>query len=87
VAESQDDSLGVDGSWPLLLQQRGGFQLGYVETEGMAFETSDRYQEEVTAVGGYQNWLNQLDADPQNWLHRLDFARIEIEAMMQAVAV
>jgi hypothetical protein len=87
VAESQDDSLGVDGSWPLLLQQRGGFQLGYVETEGMEFETADRFQEEVTAVGGYQNWLNQLDADPQNWLHRLDFARIEIEAMMQAVAV
>ena len=85
VNESQDDSLGVDGSWPLLLQRQGAFKLGYVETEGMEFETADRYQAEVEAVGGYQNWLNQLDADPHKWLHRLDFARIEIEAMMAEV--
>lgn len=85
VAESKDDSLGVDGSWPLFLQGKGGFRLGYVETEGMEFETADRYQDEVTAVGGQQNWLNQLDANPQNWLLRLGFAQIEIEAMMKEV--
>jgi hypothetical protein len=83
VAESTDDSLGVDGTWPLLLQQKGTFQLGYVATEGMEFETADRHQAEITAVGGLENWLAQLDADPQKWLHRLDFAHSEIEAMMR----
>ena len=82
VNKSRDDSLGVDGSWPLLLQRQGGFKLGYAEIEGMEFETADRYQAEIAAVGGYQNWLIQLNADPQKWLHRLDLARIEIEAMM-----
>lgn len=83
VAQSRDDSLGVDGSWPLLVQRQGDLQLGYVETEGMEFETADRHPDEVTAVGGHQNWLNQLDADPRQWLHRLHFAQIEIEAMLQ----
>lgn len=83
VAESGDDSIGVDGSWPLLLKRKAGFKRGYVETEGMEFETADRYDEEIMAAGGRQTWLDQLDADPGKWLHRLEFARIEIEAMMR----
>ncbi len=42
---------------------------------------ADRYGDEITQAGGLAQWLDRLDADPRNWAHRLDMARVEIEAM------
>lgn len=77
VAESRDDSVGSDCSWPLLCRS-AGLRPGYRETEGMEFETLDRLADEVTAAGGPQGWINAFDADPRNWLARLDLARAEV---------
>jgi hypothetical protein len=79
VAESRDDSVGSDCSWPLLCRA-AGLRLGYQETEGMEFETLDRFADEVAAIGGPQGWLDAFDADPRQWLARLDLARAEIVA-------
>lgn len=81
VAGSLDDSIGTDASWPLLLQRAGGFSFGYQATEGLEFETADRYSDAITASGGREHWMNQLDEDPSSWALRLDVARIEVEAM------
>ncbi len=51
--------------------------LGYLETEGMEFETLDRYEDEVAALGGPQAWLDRFDADPRQWLGRIELARAE----------
>ncbi|HEX6385219.1 MAG TPA: hypothetical protein VF177_11160 [Anaerolineae bacterium] len=82
VAGCGDDSIGVDVSWPLYLQQSGRFSLGYRATEGLEFETADRYIDEMVAAGGRAQWLARLDADPQRWAHRLHLARLEVEAMI-----
>jgi hypothetical protein len=83
VAGSEDDTIGNDCSWPLFLQQVGNLRLHFLETEGLEFETLDRYSaEELAAVGGVDGWLARLDADPQQWAQRLDTARLEVAAMV-----
>lgn len=81
LAGCPDGEVSTDVSWPLFLEHTGGFSLGYIATEGMEFETADRYGDEITRAGGLAQWLDRLDADPRNWAHRLDLARVEIEAM------
>jgi hypothetical protein len=80
LAACPDDTVGCDCSWPLFLWQRGGFALAYHETEGLEFETLDRYPEEVAALGGPQAWLAQMDADPGQWAQRLAIAAVEAES-------
>jgi hypothetical protein len=82
LAGCPDVDVSTDVSWTLFLQNTGGFTLGYMETEGMEFETPDRYQDQVQAAGGLSQWIAQLDADPAKWAHRLDMARVEVEGML-----
>ena len=77
-----DDQISNDVTWPLCLRQRGGFTLGYIETEGLEFETADRFPAEVARAGGVAQWSEQLDDDVQHWATRLELARIEVEAML-----
>ena len=77
-----DEEISVDVTWPLCLHALGGFSLGYIATEGLEFETPARYKEEIIAAGGYEVWLERRDADPNRWLHRLDFVRTHLKAMM-----
>ena len=81
LAGCPDEDVSTDVSWPLFLERAGGFSLGYMATEGMEFETADRYGDEIAQAGGLAPWVARLDADPRNWAHRLDMARVEIEAM------
>ncbi|MCU0494531.1 MAG: hypothetical protein MUD01_23335 [Chloroflexaceae bacterium] len=82
VRESRDDTLGTDCSWPLLLWGQGSFTLSYREVEGLEFETLDRYDDEVAALGGAEAWLNRMDADPQQWAYRLHMAQVEVAAIV-----
>lgn len=75
-----DRSIGTDVSWPLFLARTGGFTLGYMATEGLEFETADRFADQIAHAGGLTQWLAQLDASPQQWAFRLELARIEVEA-------
>jgi hypothetical protein len=77
-----DDAISNDVTWPLYLEQRGDFSLGYLETEGLEFETPDRFPDEVARAGGVAQWSEQLDDDPQHWAMRLELARIEVAAML-----
>lgn len=82
VAESRDDEISTDVSWPLLIQQRGGFTQSYVETEGLEFETLEQVRAEVERLGGAEAWIAQVEASPRAWAQRLDLARIEVEALI-----
>lgn len=81
-----EDSIGVDAAWPLFIQQSTALSMGYIETEGLEFETADRYADEIAAAGGYENWMTRLDSDPQRWAQRLNLARIEVAAMVPFTA-
>src|SRR6266545_6266760 len=81
LAGCPEPSIGTDVAWPLFLQRAGGFSLGYAATEGLEFETADRYGDEVADAGGLDRWIARIDADPRRWAERLDIARIEVEAV------
>lgn len=77
-----DEKLSTDVSWPLFLQRLGGYTFGYLEVEGLEFETADRFLDEVAAAGGMQAWIARIENDPWQWAHRLEMARTEIKAML-----
>lgn len=76
VERCDDNTVGSDCTWPLLARA-AGLRTGYLETEGLEFETLDRYGDEIAALGGAQAWIDRFDADPQQWLYRTDLARAE----------
>jgi len=84
VAQVEDNELSTDISWPMYLQrqdERRSWSIGYVEAEGLEFETADRFADEVSAIG-YAAWLDRLENDPHEWAFRFDLARVEIEALL-----
>ena len=85
LAGCSDGEVSTDVSWPLFLMRTGGFSLGYIPAEGLEFETADRYGDDVARAGSQAQWLAQLDADPRQWAHRLELARLEIEGMVPYV--
>jgi hypothetical protein len=78
VAQCDDDTVGSDCSWPLIIRRDRALSLGYWETDGLEFETLDRYGDEIAALGDAQAWIDRFDADPQQWLYRMDIARAEV---------
>jgi hypothetical protein len=80
-----EQSVGTDLAWPLFIQWHQGFTIGYCATEGLEFETADRYGDQVAVAGGLEAWMAQLDADPRRWVERLDVARAEVAAALPYV--
>lgn len=82
---SRDDSIGADCTW-LLLAQQAGLTMAYRATEGLEFETLDRFTDEVAALGSAEAWIERFDADLRNWLMRVDLARTVIAALAASKA-
>ncbi|MEO7911813.1 MAG: hypothetical protein ABIV47_19370 [Roseiflexaceae bacterium] len=80
-----EPSVGTDLAWPLFIQRRTGLTIGHYATEGLEFETADRYADQVDTAGGLEAWIAQIDADPQRWVERLDVARAEVAAAVPYV--
>jgi hypothetical protein len=58
----------------------------YRATEGLEFETLDRFTDEVAALGSAEAWIERFDADLRNWLMRVDLARTVIAALAASKA-
>lgn len=82
AADCHDDTIGSDCSWPLFVMRRGGLNLGYLQTEGLEFETLDRYGSMIEELGGPAAWMARADSDPRNWAFRLEMARLEVESIV-----
>lgn len=82
MAGCPDESIGTDASWPLFVQRAGGFSLGYLATEGLEFETADRFGDEIAVAGGLAQWIARIDANSHNWAQRLEMARLSVEAAL-----
>jgi len=88
LAGSHEENLSTDVSWPLFLRRHSAqeFENGYTQncilTEGLEFETADRFAKEVRAAGGLEAWLEQFDADPRRWSERLELAAGHVRAML-----
>jgi hypothetical protein len=80
---SQEQTVGIDAEWPLLLLGRDGFRLGFRACEGLEFETADRFGPEIEAAGSYEAWEAQASADPVHWTYRLRVALLIAEAAVR----
>lgn len=76
-----EPTAGNDGAWPLFLARQPDFTVGYAATEGLEWETPDRYADEIERAGGLDAWLAAYDADPKHWAFRTRLAAYEIEAI------
>ena len=70
VAQSRVDTLATDADWPLLAE-RLGFVVGTATSDALYYRTMDEYG--APADTG--------DADPANWIARLEFAALHATAM------
>jgi hypothetical protein len=71
IEASKVKTLGNDVAWPLMLL-RDGFNVGYVEANGLTYETNPVYADSA---------LDTEDEDPAAWMLRVYAANQHVEAM------
>jgi hypothetical protein len=76
-------ALGADGAWTVLLH-RAGFQVDYLEVDGLDWETADRYQTRSANAGQQQALAQAYDQDPAHWAMRVEVALEIVEASLDA---
>jgi hypothetical protein len=72
VEQCAVDTIGNDAAWPLFCEERG-FSVGYVEAEGLTYQTNADYA---------HNLDDSLDQDPRAWARRVQLAWQHVEAML-----
>lgn len=86
AAHGREHSVGTDAEWPLLLRAAPGFRCEQLLTEGLEFETGDRYPEEVARAGGLAGWNATLDRDADRWTFRMRIAGDIVQAALRTAA-
>ena len=76
VAECDEPTIGNDCVWPLFLARRAKLAVGYMQVEGLEWETPDRFTHEIAAAGGFGSWLADHDADLARWANRPRLAEV-----------
>jgi hypothetical protein len=75
-------ALGTDADWPLTLQ-RAGFQVEYIEVDGLDWEIPDHFQPQAAGSERQRQVAAEYDADPRHWAHRVAVAREIVEVALQ----
>ncbi len=70
TSDSQVDTLANDVEWPLLVRQ-AGLRLGYAESNVLFYRTIEAFGAEADVD----------DAEPLQWIRRLEFAALHATAM------
>lgn len=76
-------TVGSDAEWPLLLRNADGFSRAELETEGLEFETGDRFPDEIRRAGSHAAWLAELDRDATRWIERTRIASVIVETALE----
>jgi hypothetical protein len=75
-------ALGTDAEWPLTLH-KAGFQVEYVEVDGLDWEIPDHFQAEAAGSERQRLVAAEYDADPLHWAHRVAVAREIVEVALE----
>lgn len=81
---SSGDDFGLYAEWPILGFQKAN-NPAYLEAEGLEWETPDRYEEEIKAMG-YDGWIEAFQS-PEEWRRRVAIARRVVEALLKSKAM
>lgn len=84
--QAHEHSVGTDAEWALLLRRAGGFRCDQILTEGLEFETGDRFPTEVAGAGGLAAWNADLDRDVARWTFRVRLAGDIVAAALRTAA-
>lgn len=74
----------TDAEWPMIVHSLCPDELGYVEVEGLEFETTDYYQDEIRRAGSAEAWIAERYETPLQWRQRVELALASIEALVEA---
>lgn len=78
---SPEPTIGNDCAWPLYLARLPKLIIGYAATDGLEWETPDRYADEITAMGGLDAWIADFDDKIEHWALRMRIGLHEVEAI------
>ncbi len=83
--QCDEDTVGVDCAWVLVAQQLG-IPLHYIATDGLEFETLDRYADGLVQSGGAVAWRAHFERDVAQWVQRLRTTTLEVAAIQRWMA-
>ncbi len=83
---SREETVGVDGEWPILLKRFPELKRGYRAYDGLEFETADERQDEIAAAGGQAAWEEKVLDSPEAWLLRIEVTHDTIAAAVRATS-
>jgi hypothetical protein len=76
-------ALGTDAEWPILLN-RAGFQVDYLEVDGLDWESPDQHQPAAAGRERQAALAEAYDRDPANWSHRAAVALEIVQSAQEA---
>ena len=68
----------------LLLLQRAGFHVNYIEADGLDWESADRYADAAADWDAQQRAAAAYDAEPKHWARRVEIALEIVERALSA---
>jgi SAM-dependent methyltransferase len=78
----EDNAVGSDAEWPILLK-KAGFKLGYIELDGLDWESADRFQLQAADEQVQHQAAKEYDMKPEHWLHRVKIAQEIIHTALE----
>jgi hypothetical protein len=81
---SREETVGVDGEWPILLRHFPEVSLGYRAYDGLEFESMDEREDEIAGAGGREAWEKRFLDSPEAWLLRITVVRDTVAAAIRA---
>ena len=85
LAKSCERTNATDLEWPSLILERDPERLGYLETEGLEFETATFHTREIEEVGGRDAWMS-LHYDYRGmWDARVELMHASIQAAVRVL--
>jgi hypothetical protein len=85
LARSTAPTNATDAEWPALVRLMEGGRVGYLETDGLEFETPDYFREEIARVGSLEGWLEERSASLDAWIARTRLTLESLEATRGAI--
>jgi hypothetical protein len=84
LLHSREETVGVDGEWPIILKRFPELKIGYRAYEGLEFEGADEREEEIARSGGLEAWQEKVLDSPEAWLLRIEVSRDTVAAAIRA---
>ena len=84
LAGSTAPTNATDTEWPALVLRKR-YEVGYLATEGLEFETADYFPKEIAAAGSLEAWLEERSRPLAAWIGRTRLTLESLEALERIV--